>query len=54
MQIHVGDNIYQCDACGQGFRYKMDFTRHSFVHYKEDKEKYEAAQSSSATIDNKK
>lgn len=49
LQIHVGDNIYTCDVCGQGFRYHDDFKHHSFVHYKEDRDKNQAiAQSSSS------
>lgn len=39
MQVHVGDNIYKCDVCGQGFRYRTELRQHSFEHYKEDKEK---------------
>lgn len=51
-QTHVGDNIYECDVCGQGFKYHNELRRHSFVHYKEDREKIEAAQKSSATVKN--
>lgn len=48
--MHVGDNIYTCDVCGQGFRYHDDFKHHSFVHYKEDRDKNQAiAQSSSSS-----
>lgn len=39
LTIHVGDNIYSCEQCGMGFRLPMDFRRHTFEHYKEDKEK---------------
>lgn len=39
MQTHVGDYIYKCDVCDQGFRYHTALRQHSFEHYKEDKEK---------------
>lgn len=46
LQIHVGDNVYKCDVCGEGFRYQTDLRRHSYKHYKEDKGKEDKNSSS--------
>lgn len=41
-QKHVGNNIYSCDVCNEGFQYFADLKTHTFEHYKEDKFKQEA------------
>lgn len=38
-QKHVGNKVYSCDMCGEGFEYFADLKTHSFKHYKEDKTK---------------
>lgn len=42
MKTHLGDDIYRCDVCGQGFQYHADLKLHTFEHYKKDKSKREA------------
>lgn len=39
---HVGNKIYNCDNCQEGFQYYADLKTHSFEHYKEEKAKQEA------------
>lgn len=41
-QKHVGNNIYNCDLCNEGFQYFADLKTHSFRHYKEQKAKQES------------
>lgn len=38
LRTHVGDNIYKCDECGQGFRLLAEIKQHSIEHYKQKKE----------------
>lgn len=38
---HVGNKIYNCELCAEGFQYYVDLKAHSFEHYKEEKAKQE-------------
>lgn len=40
-QKHVGNNIYSCSLCNEGFQYFAELKTHTFKHYKEEKTKQE-------------
>lgn len=39
LRTHLGSKIYECKTCHMQFQYALELQRHSFVHYKEEKEK---------------
>lgn len=50
LQTHFGSNIYRCDSCEKAFRLFDDLKKHSFEHYKEEREKLSTEQTSSANL----
>lgn len=40
---HVGNKVYNCDICQEGFQYFVDLKTHTFEHYKKDKVKQDTA-----------
>lgn len=38
LKIHLGDKIYECPKCDLKFQYQLELRKHSFEHYKEEKE----------------
>lgn len=39
LSVHVGNNIYQCDLCEQGFRLTSELRHHKYKHYKKEETK---------------
>lgn len=41
LKTHLGDKIHECPKCPMRFQYPMELQKHSFEHYKEEKQKRE-------------